>query len=53
MFLFIVLSIIAFILITFVIGGIILGGSVFIIIFSDVIVCTFIILFIAKKIIKK
>ena len=53
MILFITLLIMALLLAVFTVFAIAIGGSVFIVVFGDVIVCIFLIVWIIKKLIKK
>ena len=53
MILFITLLIMALLLAVFTVFAIAIGGSVFIVVFSDVIVCIFLIVWIIKKLFKK
>lgn len=53
MFLFMILLIILILLIAFVILAVSIGGTVAIVLFGDVIVCIFIIMWIIKKLLKK
>lgn len=52
MILFIILALILLFLVIFTIAAIVMGGSVFILLFSDVIVCIFIIGWIMRKLMK-
>ena len=53
MLLFITLLIMALLLAVFTVFAIALGGSVFIVVFGDVIICIFLIVWIIKKLFKK
>ena len=53
MILFITLLIMALLLAVFTVFAIAIGGSVFIVVFGDVIVCIFLIVWIVKKLFKK
>ena len=53
MILFITLLIMALLLAVFTVFAIAIGGSVFIVVFGDVIVCVFIILWIMKRLFRK
>ena len=53
MFLFLILALILLVLVLFIVFAVTIGGSIFIIIFSDVIVCAFIIGWIIKKLIDR